>query len=191
MKRYINASFENMIHINIFVSIDQLSSDLIVASTYKDINVPDGPVISGVRGSEYTTEEIERFHEFMDSVKELIEGFYHMEIYYKHESNYLSNYFGMLAKDKDGLIVIDFDFTLRIATHLARRTDQSKKEKKKQENQLKDRIGGEKTKPMRDFIEVNGEKYPSYIKAFAAIDEIIADANETMLKNEKYRKKIQ
>lgn len=198
MKRYVKT--EEIInteptttHINVVVNIgfDGDTDTTIAAATYKDVNVPDGSVISGEPESEYTKEEIERYHNFIDSIVELAERFYKMEVYYKNESDYYSDYLGMLAKSKDGLVIVDFDFTLRIATHPAHRTDRSEKEKKKQEQQLSDRLGGLETKPMRDQILVNGEKFESYIFAFEKIDNIISQAHEVMVRNEKYRKKIQ
>lgn len=191
MKKYIKPTTDELITTHINVILDLVLTDYtIAAATYKGINVPDGSVLSGIKDAVYEKEELFRWNEFIDSIRDLITDYYEMEIYYENKSEYLSGYFGMLAKDKDGLIVLDFDFTIRVSTHDPKRTDKSESEKKKQKQMLSERIGGAKIKSMRDGIIVNGEIYPSYIKAFVAVDEIIADAHDTMMKNEKYRKRI-
>ena len=190
MKKYIKPISQIPTHIDIVVDIELFGNDPIAASTYKGIQVPDGPVISGVPEAIYDSDAVVNFEEFIDSIRELITDFYELDLYYKNESPDKSNYFGMLAKDSDGLIILDFDFTLRIANHDPRRTEKSKHQRKLQEQALKERIGDESIKHIRHTVTVNNEKFDSYIKAFAHVDSIIEGTVESMKKNEKYRKKI-
>lgn len=191
MKKYVNSIVNSGVtHVTIIVDIEVFGSDPIAAATYKGIHVPDGPVISGVPEAIYDSDAVVNFEEFIGSVRELIEDYYKLEIYYKNESPDKSNYFGMLAKDKDGYVIVDFDFTLRVSNHDAHRSKESQHQKKLQKKALIERIGVDDIGHIRYGVTVNNEKFLSYIEAFAVVDEIIESAVAKMIKNEKYRKKI-
>ena len=135
MKRYIHDDrYTSNFHFDIVVEIEYFDDTTrVAASEYKGFYVPDGPVISGLPDEVLGSKALQDYADFIESVQALITDFYKLKIYYKNTSKDLSNYFGILAKNKDGSIIIDFDFTLRISNHDAKRSKQSQKHKKEKE----------------------------------------------------------
>jgi hypothetical protein len=178
------------IHFDIVIDFLVAQSESVVASEYKGIWVTDAPVIPNLPKELIDSQTFQDFEDFMESVTKLITDYYKLHIYYKNVSPDHAHYFGLLAKDDQNRIILDFDFTFRVANHRAHRTPESEYNKQEQEEALNIAIKGNPTKPMTKTILVNNEQYAKYLDAYIAIDEIIEDHVKKMKKNEKYRKKL-
>lgn len=192
MKRLLNTTEVSLlpIHFDIVVEFSLVQQAAVVAAEYKGFWVTDAPVIPNLPKELIDSQTFQDFEDFMESVTKLITDYYKLHIYYKNTSPDHAHYFGLLAKDDNNNIIIDFDFTLRIANHKAHRTPESEHNKQAQEKALKKTTKGNPTKPMTKTIIVNNEYYDKYLDAFIDIDETIDDHVQKMKKNEKYRKKI-
>lgn len=192
MKKLIYTSEITFIPIYFDIVIDFLvaQSEAVVASEYKGFWVTDAPVIQNLPKELIDSQAFQDFEDFMESVTKLITDYYKLHIYYKNASPDHSHYFGLFAKDDQNRIILDFDFTFRIANHKAHRTPESEYNKKEQENALNVVTKGNPTKPMTKTIIVNNEEFDKYLDAYIAIDETIEDHVKKMKKNEKYRKKL-
>ena len=170
MKRFVPSQ---PTHIVVDVEIEYYDPLPIAASEYKGFKIPDGPLISGIPGAIINSQAVADFDAFLESVEGLCTEYYGLEIYYKNMSATHSCYFGMLAKDGNGNILLDFDFNLRISNHDPHRSDASQKHKKERQAAL-DRIAqGKKPRPITKIITVNAEEMDSYDEAYLAIDNII------------------
>ena len=187
MKRYIkDERYQSNLHFDVVVEIEYFDdNDEIAASTYKGFYIPDGPVIPGLPEAVVDSKAVQDYSDFIESVQALITDYYKLKIYYKNTSKDYSNYFGILAKNKDGSIIIDFDFTLRISNHNAKRSKQSQKHKKEKNKLLEDLTQGKTTKPIRKSIIVNNKEYSTYMQAYLVIDETIEEVATNMLKKSK------
>lgn len=187
MKRYIHDDrYTSNFHFDIVVEIEYFDDTTrVAASEYKGFYVPDGPVISGLPDAVLGSQALQDYADFIESVQALITDFYKLKIYYKNSLKDHSNYFGILAKNKDGSIIIDFDFTLRVSNHDPKRSKKSQKHKKEREAELKKLTDGKNTKPIRRNIVVNNERYTSYMKAYVDIDEAIEDVVSIMTRKQK------
>ena len=192
MKKYIKTSQVSQIpiHFDIVIEFDNINQVSIVAAEYKGFWVTDAPVIPNLPKELIDSQTFQDFEDFMESVTKLITDYYKLHIYYKNVSPDHSHYFGLLAKDDDNNIILDFDFTFRVANHRAHRTSESEYNKQEQEKKLKDTTKGNPTKPMTKTIIVNNELFDKYLDAYISIDETIEDHVAKMKKNEKYRKKL-
>jgi len=191
MKKYITKADVTTIplHFDIVVDItyfDESSSDTVVATEYKGFQIPDGPLISGIPGAVLDSQALIDYEDFIESVTDLITDYYELDIYYKNTSSDHSNYFGMLAKNDKGEVILDFDFTLRVSNHDPHRSSQSQQHKKERKEALNKITKGKKTKPITHSIVVNSEIYNSYIEAYADIDKLIEGVVEVMKRREKY-----
>ncbi len=182
MKRYIRSnSDENIKHINIEVEIEIPHPEgQVAAATYKGFNVPEGKLLPAEKDAIFDSQALEDYRAFIDSIEDLITDYYELNVFYKNNSPDNSFYFGMLAKDNNGNLLLDFDFTLRISTHPAHRTDQSQKHKKEKDAALAELTKGKKTKPLRKYILVNDKQYDDYIEAYLAVDKMIESQVEIM-----------
>jgi hypothetical protein len=192
MKKLVYTSEITSIPIHFDIVIDFLvsQSESVVASEYKGFWVTDAPVIPNLPKELIDSQTFQDFEDFMESVTKLITDYHKLHIYYKNVSPDHAHYFGLLAKDDQNRIILDFDFTFRVANHRAHRTPESEYNKQEQEEALNIATKGNPTKPMTKTILVNNEQYTKYLDAYIDIDEIIEDHVKKMKKNEKYRKKL-
>ena len=122
------------------------------------------------------TQALADYHAFIDSVEDLLKDYYNLHVYYKNDSSDNSFYYGLLAKNSDGSLVLDFDFRLRISTHDPHRTPQSQHNKKLQDAALSEVAYGKRLKPLRAYIVVNSRECKSYLEAYDKVDKAIEDA---------------
>ena len=175
--------------INVSVVVGYADPDnKVAASTYekadKSFNIPDGPLLPA--GKEIyidpNSQLVADYDDFIESVEDLITDYYNLKIYYKNSSTDYSRHFGMLAKDDNGNVVINFDFTMRISNHTAHRTPESQKHKKERKAQLAKETDGKKTKPIVKSILVNDKEFSSYLDAYEYVDKVIGDVVSKMIK---------
>lgn len=178
MKRYIKSDLDAQISckFNIVCEIEfpegiELIDRSIAASTYKGFDIPEGPLLPADKDAAIDTQALDDYHSFVESVEGLLTQYYGLELYYKNDSEYNSFYYGMLAKNADGSILFDFDFTLRVSTHPAKRSKESQKAKKEQEAQLKQITNGDLTRPLRLSVVVNDKRFKDYMSAYLFIDK--------------------
>ena len=182
MKRYIrNNIYDSNFHLDIVVDIEYFDdTSRIAASEYRGFYVPDGPVISGLPDAVLGSQALQDYADFIESVQDLMTDFYHLEIYYKNKSKDNSFYFGSLVKDREGNIIADFDFTLRVSNHDSHRSEQSQQHKKERKAKLKELTQGKDTQPITKSIIVNSEKCKDYMDAYLKVDAVISRAVEVM-----------
>jgi len=174
MKTYIKTSDSILpVHIDIVVEIEYYDPVPVAAAEYKGFSIPDGPVITGIPDAILDSQAIADFDAFLESVEDLCTEYYDLEIYYKNVSPYHSCYFGMLAKDCEGNVVLDFDFSLRISNHEPHRSENSQKHKKERQAALNQITQGKKPRPITKIITVNAEEVDSYEEAYMKVDAII------------------
>ena len=185
MKKYIRLSSDVVTkHINIEIGIEIIDPQgQIAAASYKGFNVPDGKLLPVEKDAIVDSQALEDYHAFIDSIEDLIQDYYQLHVFYKNDSPDNSFYFGMLAKDSEGNLLLDFDFTLRVSTHPAHRTEQSQKHKKEKDAELAKVTNGKRTKPLRKYILVNDKEYDNYSEAYLAVDEMIASQVDIMRRN--------
>lgn len=194
MKTYIKSAEVTTIPVHFDIEVDiyyfeEASQDSqITASEYKGFQIPEGPLLSGIPGAVLDSKALDDYRSFIDSVTGIIKDYYKLHIYYKNMSQYNSCYFGILAKNKKGDIILDFDFTLRISNHDPHRSKESQKFKKERKAALKKITKGKATRPITGSIKVNAERYDSYADAIIDIDETIEGAVKVMKRREKYQK---
>lgn len=150
----------------------------IAASTYKGLPIPDSDLPSSLKDALNNSQVIADYMSFIESITELIEDYYDLKVYYTNTSDYLSGYFGALAKDDEGNFVLDVDISLRVSTHDPHRTEDSQKHKKERLKARKDLIGDVKLKPFTRDIRVNKETCRDYTEAYEKVDEAIVRAVE-------------
>lgn len=178
MKTYVKSAKVTTIpmHFDIEVEIEYFDTQAqgiqVTASEYKGFQIPDGPLLSGVPGAVIDSQALIDYEDFIESVTDLITDYYDLDIYYKNTSPDHSNYFGMLAKNAKGEIILDFDFTLRVSNHDPHRSAQSQQHKKERKAALNKITKNKKTKPITHSIIVNSEIYDTYIEAYADIDKL-------------------
>lgn len=187
MKKWIRASTNKptVVHIDAVFEIFLDSLTEVAAATYKGITIPEGELMPADKDAIYTSQQYQDFQSFLESVEALLTDYYGLRIYYKNNSDYNSFYWGVLAKNSDETLIIDFDLTLRVSTHPAHRTEQSQAEKKKQKAAKNVATGGKKTKPLRKVVVVNDKEFASYFDAIVEVDSIIEDAIEKLTRKKK------
>ena len=127
---------KNVTKFNIVVELECTSPDEVAA----EFSTPEGPVTSGLSDVILDSQVLADYEAFIESIQDLIIDYYKLKIYHKNSSNY----FGMLAKNDAGEIILDFDFTLRIPIHSLHRN-----------------------------IIVNDTTFDSYEDAYAKVDTVI------------------
>ena len=184
MKRHIHpVTEEDMYTVSIEVEIElpeNPSEDYIAAAEYNGFQLPDGPLLSGLPGALITSQELEDYAAFIESVKDLLTDYYNLQTYYHNVSEDNSHYFGLLAKDAAGNPIINFDFKLRVSNHPAHRSKQSQQHKSEQAAELKKVTKGKKTKPLTKSIIVNRETCANYTEAFIKVDKIVEEVVNVM-----------
>ena len=166
--------------VEVIFEVEIERSEEVAAATYKGFYVPEGALLPAEKDAIIDSQAMQDYDDFIQSVEDLSTQYYNLDIYYKNNSPDNSFYFGMFAKDKDGNIVLEFDFTLRVSTHRAHRSTESRKHKKKQEEIRLQYTGGKETKPLRKSVIVNNKEFRSYMDAYLEVDRIIEDAVEKM-----------
>lgn len=189
MKRMIKSNIDHEVvkkHIDIEVEIDMnnLDEGPIAAATYKGFYIPEGPLLPQEKDAVIDSQALEDYHAFIQSVEDLLTDYYDLEVYYKNDSPDHSFYFGMLAKSKDGAILIDFDFTLRVSNHPAKSSPQSKYNKKQKAEALKTYTKGKRSQPVTRSIVVNENRFDSYSDAYLEVDKQVEDVVSILKKKE-------
>lgn len=167
--------------IEVIVDIVEKEPGGLVATTYKGTEIPYSEPLPSDKKALIDSQALEDYHSFIKSVEELLADYYSLEIYYKNNSETNSSYFGTLAKDRNNNLVLNFDFTLRVSTHPAKRTSESQNNKKERKKALLEVTEGKKTKPITRSILVNNEQFVSYLDAFKYIDSEVGEIVDTML----------
>ena len=187
MKKFITSSISDtgVTHVYIEVEIEYYGPVPVAASEYRGFYVPDGPLISGLPNAVVDSQALVDYEDFIESVQDLITEYYELHIYYKNESKGLSHYFGILAKDVDGTIILDFDFNLRVSNHDPHRSTSSQKHKKERDIELKRLSEGKKPRPLTKSITVNSEEFENYMDAYLKVDSIIEHAVEIITRRKK------
>lgn len=152
----------------------------IAAVSYKGIEIPDGELLPAEKDVLIDSQVLADYHSFIECIEDLIIDVYELEIYYRNDSPYNSFYFGVLAKNSDETIILDFDLTLRVSTHDAHRTKESQHYKKEKKAALKKIAHTKKPTPITYSVIVNREEFDNYLDAFVAIDDKIKHAVEMM-----------
>lgn len=182
MKRYIH-SVDNPITLKLDISYNiELfgSGQEVAAASYKGFNIPEGELMPSDKHAIINSQEYENYHAFIDSVEGLLRDYYCLHIFYKNESNYDSFYCGCLAKNDDESLIIDFNLNLKVSTHPAHRTNESKQHKKEQEAARSKATKGKPTRPIFISVVVNKETFSSYINAFEEVDRLVENAVEKL-----------
>lgn len=163
---------------NIIIDIDFDETDTdIAAAEYKGVkNIPEGELFPSELDAYVSPRMKEDYESFVKSIEELLTDYYGLHIYYKNESEYLSNYFGMVAKDDEGNMIFNFKFILRVANHDAHRSKALHHNKKEEKSALLKLTKGKKLKPIVKSVTVNQDTYDSYLEAYVEIDKIIEEA---------------
>lgn len=177
MKRYIKASqTDTSYHFDIIIEGGYDDSNEVAAATYSKSDhmfiLPDGalPLADDKTPIDPNSPLATDYSDFVESITSLLEEYYDLHIYYKNDSVFLSNYFGILAKNSDGSLIFDFDFRLRIATHDRQtKTKASEQHKKEQAAELQ-KLTSKKLKPIVRSILVNDQRFDNYLDAFVFID---------------------
>lgn len=184
MKRYVKST-SNVIKVSVVFNVELYTEEdrnQLAAATYKGVEVPEGDLPPADKKIIMNSQVYSDYISFIKSVEDLLTDYYDLTIYYKNESEYDSFYWGGLAKSDDGTFMLDFEVTLRVATHPAHRTKESQKEKKIQKQELAKVAGKKRVKTIRIDLVVNDESedFNSYIEAFAALDEKVERAVKVM-----------
>ena len=180
MKRYIHD--EIPINIDVVVSSDFTT---VAAATYKDIDIPDGPVIDRDKDARITDQMAADYDAFIESLESLLEDHYHFILTYRNESDDYSRYFNFLATDASGIIRFKFRLRLGVSNHKPHRSKDSQKHKKEEESspKLLELLNSRPTPAAyTKIVIVNSKQYSSYEEAFIAIDDEIAHWVQVMLK---------
>lgn len=188
MKRWIHAreeisKLEPIIRLSFDIEVGvewEKDDEAVAAATYKGAEVPEGPLLPWEKDALIDSQLLADYHAFIDSVEDLIVDYYDLHVYYKNNSDDNSFYFGLLAKNSDGSLVLDFDFRLRISNHDQHRSPQSQYNKKLQDKALLEVTDGKKLKPLRAYIVVNDKECKSYMEAYDKVDSAIEDAMEKL-----------
>ena len=179
MKRMIVSS-ELPKHIEVIFDVSLFDPDGRIAAANKIPDLPKGELMPAEKDALVNSQVLEDYHTFIETVEDLLVDYYDLHVFYKNTSPDNSFYYGMLANDGEGNVIADFDFTLRISTHPAKRSDTSQKHKKEKEAELLKLTKGKKLKPLRNSIVVNREEFTSYQEAYLKVDSIIEEAVKIM-----------
>ncbi|MDO4406051.1 MAG: hypothetical protein Q4C07_02565 [Eubacteriales bacterium] len=165
--------------VNIVVNVEFVADNGVAAATYykggKVFNVLQGRLLPASKPIklEPDSQIVVDYTDFIESVTDLITDYYNLKVCYKNKSENYSYYFGMLAKDSNNDIIMDFDFTLRISNHLPKRFKSSQEHKNKRKQDLKEFTGGRPTRPQTKSIIVNEKVFSNYMDAYEYTDKLV------------------
>lgn len=187
MKRYLKASSsESTTHrIEVVFEVGYKDAESVAAATYRGYNVPEGPLLPAEKDAIIDSQVYQDYQDFIESVEDLCTDYYDLEIYYKNKSQDNSFYWGMLAKNSDESLILDFDFTLRVSNHDSHRSEQSQKHKAEKKAKLAEIAKGKKTRPITRSIVVNQDKFSSWMEAYEAICDLVEGVVATMTRRKK------
>ena len=173
MKKYVHDNVANPISVEVIIEYYDPDATPVAASQYKGFEIPEGPLISGLPGVVADSQAVADYEAFIESVQDLITDYYGLEIYYHNSSKDFSHYFGMVARNEQGEIILKFDFTLRISNHQPHRSNQSQQHKKEKKEALNKLTNGRSLRPITKNIIVNKEECISYDEAYMKVDNLI------------------
>lgn len=187
MKRYIKCTEENsIVKIAVIVEIEiPTSPTQVAAGTRTGQELPKGELLPSEKDVLISSQALEDYHSFIESVEDLISDYYGLDIYYKNDLPDNSWYFGFIAKNSDGTPVIDFEATIRVSNHPSHRSPESQANKQKQKAALKEYVGDIKLKPIRKTILVNKDQFASYEEAYDAVDQLVEGVNKVLTRKQK------
>ena len=183
MKRVIQCNIDDnitrKIEVIFEIELDYIEKE-IAAANYKGFEIPEGELLPAEKDAIINTQAYADYEAFIESVEDLLTDYYDLHVYYKNNSPDNSFYYGVLAKNSDATLILDFSATFRISNHKGHRTDQQTKNKKEQKAKLKELANGKKLQIIYKPIIVNQETFESYFEAFEAVDSIVSDAVQIM-----------
>lgn len=193
MKRFIRSNYSlpkgtDIMSFDIVIDIiPKYTTEEVKAAMYKGFEIPDGEVISGIKGAIITDQILSDYNAFIESVEDLLMEYYGLKVFYTNQSDGHSQYYSFFAKDKNtGKIYFKFKLRLRISNHDPHRSKESqahKKEDTKTDDYKKLMKGIKKDpRPYTQSIVANKEKYDSYETAFIEIDKNIEHWIDVMTK---------
>lgn len=183
MKRYIKSSAMDILPIEFDINvgiIPKYTTEEVKSAVYKGFEIPDGEVISGLKSAIITNQIESDYNMFIESVEDLLQEYYGLELFYENSSPDYSHYYSFLAKDKEtGKIYFRFRLRLRISNHPAHRSEASQKHKREETKterykELTKDISKD-PRPYSKNITVNKETYESYEDAFIDIDNQVEE----------------
>lgn len=181
MKRLLHKNTNKPLVFDVSVMIvPKYTIDEIAAASYKGFNIPDGEVISGIKGAIIAGQIENDYEAFIQSLEDLLTEYYGLILTYASKSEDHSHYYNFLAKDpKTGNVLFRFRLRLRISNHPAHRSKESQIHKQEEENtdrykELTKDITKD-PRPYVKYITVNKEIYDTYELAFIDIDRQVAE----------------
>ena len=198
MKRYITSAQDNeRIKLNfnvevVFGIIEQSAENIAASLDSVPDKVPKSKLPHVVKNVPLGPQAQADFDAFIECVEELMEDYYDLHVYYRHRSKYHSRYYTCAAKDKNGMLIVDFKVKIRIATHEAHESSQADYNKKKEKEAELNLTKGVKLKPLLIKLQCNDENedVETYDQAYLWIDKRIEEKVSIMRSQEAYRKKI-
>ena len=190
MKRYIKSTQMNPEPMEFDIDITiipKYTTEEIKSAMYKGFEIPDGEVISGIKGAIITDQIESDYNAFIESVEDLLKEYYNLKLFYENSSPDYSHYYSFLAQNKvTNEVYFKFRLRLRISNHDPHRSKQSQQHKK-EETQTEEykrltKDISKDPKPYTKNIVVNKEIYDSYEDAFIDIDEKVEGWIEKMKK---------
>lgn len=157
----------------------------IAASELHGIHIPDGELMSGIRGDIPSEQMVADYEDFIEAVEDLLQDYYGLILVYKSKSVDYSKYYNFLACDESGNALFRIRLRLRISNHNPRRSKESqkhKKEEKESEKLLNLLNGRPMPKAYPKSIIVNSTEFNSYEEAFKYIDSEVVRWIDVMTK---------
>lgn len=188
MKRYMKdaeGAEKVKLEINVVYEIEFPPDTKVAAATHKGFSVPEGELLPSEKDALINSQAWDDYCSFIESVEDLMTDYYDLTIYYRNESEDYSFYWGALAKNEDGSLIVDFSLKLRVSNHEPRRSRESQHNKKEQQAKLMELTHGKKPQPVTKQITVNRDRFQDYLDAYLKVDEMIGRAVEIMTRNKK------
>lgn len=155
----------------------------VAASRYlSEKDFPQGNVISDASYRAISQQEIADYESFVDTIADLFEDYYGLQVAFTSQSKYLSHYYVLIAKDSNGELLFKFRFKLRISTHEAKRTASRQQRKAEENKAIQQLASGKKLRPINRDIVVNNQEFDSYYQAYEYIDDEIQEVLEKVRK---------
>ena len=130
-----------------------------------------------------SNKELNDFESFIESIESFLTDRHDLELVYKNKCDYNSFYYTLLAKDKNGKIIVRFELRLRISNHDVKRIKAQQHNRSEEDRIVREELEKRKipafalhkmNKIQLNFV-VNNESYHSYGSAF---NDIINEIDE-------------